>query len=888
MATDRRGIIVPLILLAFIFLSPDPVRPPRHLDNWPTLHDVIAEEQHSREVLQNSTYNAERFASPDAIALNITGLEADRGYSWDALPAVRSKARRWLGDAYGLEIEDAESVHRALEFEAEDVGLYKNVSGFVHGKWVRSKLETAIRSPVLNLSDYAPMNPFGGPRHVRPFGRNITGEGGDVRLRFHEKQATGDPTFGVETTKSILMSVDLTITEPTSLDEHELRVFGVFFPTLGQALMTTTSEKFAGIYALPHFALSNQTFHESRELLDEALRRSIQRQINGETDRHNLWTSKAEGLPENPFATPLCELVVYLQQLSTPGMPAASAMRSFLERELRFPTGAFLPASPPVRFAMTAFSPDCGFVIESHGPPDYVPQEGDHLEGIKLEVLYQNSRHHILGFTVVLALQLALLMRQMREASTPSTRSRLSFYTIAMLSLGDGFTTMSFMLISLFIGGLWVNLVATAFLAFISVSFFGMRFLMDVWSVQAPERERRWREEYEQERQREERFRQVLEEMRERRAESLRVAAGGENIPSTGGDPENPPASIDTSPPANQQDPPAATLPLPVTASRPTDTGATPVFMPSDQEGLTATTPPTETPGTTAQPVPQFRESFGALYTRFYLLLLFTLFLSLNAASWPSGPRRIYFTTIALAYLSFWLPQIKRNVHRNCRRALDWEFVLGQSLLRLSPFAYFYAYSNNVLFAERDLPGLAIMALWVWLQVVFLASQELFGPRWFVRKDWAPPAYDYHPLLREDEEGGTMPIGSSQPVIEDSTSTPSSPTLRRASTNDPSLPRTDSKRRDSLSQHPSPRQKGTGTRTFDCAICMQTLDVPVIEAGASANETSSSAAGGFTGQLARRMYMVTPCRHIFHSACLEGWMKYRLQCPVCREGLPPI
>jgi hypothetical protein len=66
---------------------------------------------------------------------------------------------------------------------------------------------------------------------------------------------------------------------------------------------------------------------------------------------------------------------------------------------------------------------------------------------------------------------------------------------------------------------------------------------------------------------------------------------------------------------------------------------------------------------------------------------------------------------------------------------------------------------------------------------------------------------------------------------------------------------------------------------------MQDLEVPIVEAGGSAADASL---GGSAGLLARRMYMVTPCRHIFHSACLEGWMKYRLQCPICRETLPPL
>jgi hypothetical protein len=40
--------------------------------------------------------------------------------------------------------------------------------------------------------------------------------------------------------------------------------------------------------------------------------------------------------------------------------------------------------------------------------------------------------------------------------------------------------------------------------------------------------------------------------------------------------------------------------------------------------------------------------------------------------------------------------------------------------------------------------------------------------------------------------------------------------------------------------------------------------------------------------LSRRTYMVTPCRHIFHTACLESWMRLRLQCPICRDTIPPV
>jgi len=146
---------------------------------------------------------------------------------------------------------------------------------------------------------------------------------------------------------------------------------------------------------------------------------------------------------------------------------------------------------------------------------------------------------------------------------------------------------------------------------------------------------------------------------------------------------------------------------------------------------------------------------------------------------------------------------------------------------------------------------------WVWVQILALKSQEVLGPRFFVREGWAPPAYDYHPILYADEEGNTMPIGPISSPTEEAEETGS---FRKAG-----------------------ETKGKGKKVFDCSICATDIEVPVVERGTAAE---GSGIGGLL--LTRRAYMVTPCRHIFHTGCLEGWMRYRLMCPNCREVLPPL
>lgn len=458
------------------------------------------------------------------------------------------------------------------------------------------------------------------------------------------------------------------------------------------------------------------------------------------------------------------------------------------------------------------FSPDCGFVLESKGPPDYAPQDGMHLVGQKLESYMRLARRGILAFAAILCAEIFLVKRQMKDTSTPSTRSRVSFYTVSIMAFGDGFAFMGLMAVVVSTDSAFLLLIATAFVSFLSVAVFGMKFLMDVWSVQAPERLERDR----------------------------RYAAAN-------------PAPADSAPVSNPAVVTAAgadTLPLPATARRTRDNGPTNVILPPDQD-LGAAEAENTAPAATA---PGSAESeMGTIYSQFYFLLFSVSFLSLQATSWPTTFRSIYTNCLTFGYLSFWVPQIHRNVIRNCRQALRWEFVVGQSILRLTPFVYLYTVEDNILFLEIDQNVAYVLMGWIWIQIWALISQEILGPRFFVPNGWAPPAYDYHPILREDDQeaGASMPIGFTQTAENSGIS--------------------------------SDEATEEGKRVFDCAICMQNLEVPVVRAGDSREGNSIG-----TTIFSRRTYMVTPCRHIFHSPCLEGWMRYRLQCPICRDNLPPL
>ena len=509
--------------------------------------------------------------------------------------------------------------------------------------------------------------------------------------------------------------------------------------------------------------------------------------------------------------------------------------------------------APALSMSVVAFSPDCGFLIESKGPPAYTPAEGQHLQGVKQEIFFRRIKNWSLIWGLLLMAQALLIRSQMKDASTPSTVGRVSLYTIAIMLLADALLFGCMMLLASSVPDVFPTATLAAFAVSLSLGM-GIRFLTDIYNVQEPERLERRRERNQAE--------EALRASRVAAMEQLRTAMTAPTA-TTATDSTIPPTIIA----------PDSGLPLSTTAPTNTSTSDVPVIVPTDQDMdaeiaevvVFNRVVPLLPVRNTAQDIRARAQNEAATaYGQGFMLFMCFFFLTISSTSWPPALRTAYVNTLGFLYLSFWIPQIYRNAMRNCRKALQWKFVLGQSILRAAPFAYFFLKEDNVLFARPSRWSMGVLALWLWLQIWVLAAQEVLGPRFGLPSGWLPDAWDYHPILREDDtEGGGMPIGLVK--------APGSPTLERVRTGEEGRKKTD--------DH---------TRSVDCAICMNVLEVPVEPAGADVTTSLAGGVGGVTGMLARRLYMVTPCRHVFHSTCLESWMRFRLQCPICRETLPPL
>ncbi len=40
--------------------------------------------------------------------------------------------------------------------------------------------------------------------------------------------------------------------------------------------------------------------------------------------------------------------------------------------------------------------------------------------------------------------------------------------------------------------------------------------------------------------------------------------------------------------------------------------------------------------------------------------------------------------------------------------------------------------------------------------------------------------------------------------------------------------------------------------------------------------------------LSKKPFMVTPCKHIFHTPCLESWFRQKKECPNCRQEIADL
>lgn len=236
---DPRAIIA-LVIILFLVFAPDP--PSQNYQQISRLDDVVQHEKAAVGLLNSTTFSD--FEPAQDKWLNLSGLTNETGFAWSYLDDFRTKSQQIANHSLGSKFNDksvGQPVGYALPF-------YQNVSGVVHGEWIRNDGSLSSQPPHVNVSLYAPDGPFG-EIPITGFARNLTGTAGKLRVRFSEDESA----FAIERRRDwsgretdvarfVTASIELESIEGGT-ESWALQVHGVHFLETGHMLLSTTSDK---------------------------------------------------------------------------------------------------------------------------------------------------------------------------------------------------------------------------------------------------------------------------------------------------------------------------------------------------------------------------------------------------------------------------------------------------------------------------------------------------------------------------------------------------------------------------------------------------------------------------------------------------------------------
>jgi len=286
------------------------------------------------------------------------------------------------------------------------------------------------------------------------------------------------------------------------------------------------------------------------------------------------------------------------------------------------------------------------------------------------------------------------------------------------------------------------------------------------------------------------------------------------------------------------------------------------------------------------------RRELSMLYTRFYGSLLLGILLLYQMKN--------HVQLFLFALYSFWTPQIILSATHDYRRPLHPLYILGMSTTRLAIPLYFYACPVNFLHIQPRPAVAAALVAWMATQAGVLASQHVWGPRWFVPKRFLPEKYDYYRPVTLPPTGGGAAGGAGSGGGGSSSDGGggggASPRSAAAS-----VVGDDASRTPSLSG-------GDGGEDVEAGAPLLSVAIAPAAGGGGGGGGGGAAAGAggpppgpplpASGEIDcvicmvgvavnGRDRVVTPCDHFFHEGCLLTWMEVRGECPICRRPLPP-
>ena len=243
-----------------------------------------------------------------------------------------------------------------------------------------------------------------------------------------------------------------------------------------------------------------------------------------------------------------------------------------------------------------------------------------------------------------------------------------------------------------------------------------------------------------------------------------------------------------------------------------------------------------------------YRRRLLSLYIMFYVFFSIIFF---NLKECTTN-----FYIIATVYTISWLSQILVSVCKNARPPIPRLYIVWISLSRLYIPIYAKGFNENCFNLKPSYLKVGLLIIITFTEAIILLLQKSLGPRIIIPKKFRSQnqAFDYY------------------------------------------------KDKVNIQKHVSQNPL--------CVICLENLSVEVDENFNRIKKKNKPKTIGnkimsifyldilndkikkclkyLEGKNVKKKYMITPCDHVFHSVCLEKWMKLKNECPYCKTNIPPI
>ena len=226
---------------------------------------------------------------------------------------------------------------------------------------------------------------------------------------------------------------------------------------------------------------------------------------------------------------------------------------------------------------------------------------------------------------------------------------------------------------------------------------------------------------------------------------------------------------------------------------------------------------------------------------------------------------------ILFSFILTWLPQIIFNILYKNRVSFPIIYIISVILNRIFPSFYLNYFKNNFLRIPPN-KNIAIISVISLLSLsLVLYSQTLLGPRWFL------------PLLKVEEYNFYIDENELRKTKKDIDSLECLICLNPIIENN---------------EKDYNNDNGLGFNETDSLV------IEVNDNSMDYNENNRNKCGKickfkykkrccgnnsiimnfheFSKNIMNKPFMITPCKHVFHSDCLEEWFKMKKECPNCR------